>query len=239
MNDRTNTIFGWILFAGIVALGLSILSGKYFQAGTGEPPEEFGYAIQGVVEEGAEEAGPDLGTLLAAADPAAGEKVYAKCVACHTINAGGANGIGPNLNAVLGTPIGSHVPGYAYSEALKGHGGAWTYENMDAWLKNPRAFAAGTKMSFAGLSKPEDRANVIAFLKANGGGPAFPPPAAPAEGAAADAAAAPDAGPGAVEGAAPSEQEMVGGAGDEQPVATGQSATTNTGVSKPGTAERR
>ena len=242
MSDRTNTIFGWILFAGIVALGLSILSGKYFHANDPEPPEQFGYAIQGAVDEGGEEAGPDLGTLLASADVAAGEKVFAKCTACHTVNQGGANGIGPNLHAVLGTPIGKHVPGYAYSSALSGHGGAWTYENMDAWLANPRAFASGTKMSFAGLSKPEDRANVIAYMHANGGGPAFPEPAAPAaEGgeAAADAAAAPDAGPGGIQGGNTTEQESVGGMGDDQPVATQQSATANTGVSKPGTAERR
>lgn len=239
MNDRLNTIFGWVLFAGIIALGLSIISGMYFQAGHPEPPEQFGYAIQGVVEEGAEEAGPDLGTLLAAADPAAGEKVYAKCVACHTINQGGANGIGPNLYGVLGTPVGAHAPGYAYSSALSGHGGAWTYENMDDWLANPRAFASGTKMSFAGLSRPEDRANVIAYLKANGGGPDYPAPAAPADPAAAEASAAPDAGPGTVQGANPDAQEMVGGMGGEQPVATQQGATTNTGETKPGTAERR
>ena len=241
MSDRTNTIFGWILFAGIVALGLSILSGKYFHANNPEAPEQFGYAIQGAVEEGGEEAGPDLGTLLASADVAAGEKVFAKCTACHTINQGGANGIGPNLYAVLGEAVGEGR-GYAFSSALSGHGGAWTYENMDAWLANPRAFASGTKMSFAGLSKPEDRANVIAYLHANGGGPAFPEPAAPAaEGgeAAAEAATAPGAGPGVVEGANPQTMEAVGGLGDDQPVATQQGATANTGVTKPGTAERR
>lgn len=234
MTDRTNTIFGWILFAGIVALGLSILSGKYFQAGGLEEGDAFGYAIEGAIEEGAEEEGPDLGTLLASADVAAGEKVFAKCIACHTINQGGANGIGPNLWATLGTPIGQHAPGYAYSAALSGHGGTWTYENMDAWLKNPRAFVAGNKMSFAGLSKPEDRANVIAYLHANGGGPPFPEPAAPADPAAAEAADAPGAGPGVVEGANPQTMEAVGGAGMEQPVATQQGAARNEGATKPG-----
>ena len=92
----------------------------------------------------------------------------------------------------------SFAAGFAYSGDLAGHGGDWTYENLDAWLKSPKAFAAGTKMSFAGLSSPEDRANVIAYLKANGGGPDYPAPAAPAaeEVAAAaegEAAAAPDA----------------------------------------------
>lgn len=235
MSDRTNTIFGWVLFAGIIALGLSILSGKYFQAGNNHDGE-FGYAIQGVVEEGAAEDGPDLGTLLAAADPAAGEKVFAKCVACHTINQGGANGIGPNLWGVMGSTIGQHAPGYAYSSALANHGGTWTYENMDAWLANPRAFASGTKMSFAGLSRPEERANVIAFMRSNGGGPPLPEPVAPAAVAedAAAAAAAPDAGPGAVAGDNPSPQEAAGGAGAAQPVATQQGAVRNDSASKPG-----
>ena len=74
--------------------------------------------------------------------------------------------------------MGQGKAGFAFSSALSGHGGNWTYENLDAWLSSPKAFANGTKMSFAGLSKPEDRANVIAYLKANGGGPDFPAPAA-------------------------------------------------------------
>lgn len=202
MQDRFNTIAGWTLFAGIVGLGLSIASGLYFQADKPHRPHEMGFPIEGVVEEGAAEAGPDLGTLLATADPTKGEAVFAKCTSCHTINQGGANGIGPNLFAIVGKPIGKHAAGFAYSADLSGHGGDWTYENLDHWLKSPKAFAAGTKMSFAGLSKPEDRANVIAFLKANGGGPDFPAPAVPAaaegaEAAAGDAAAGPAAEPGA------------------------------------------
>ena len=180
MTDRFNTIAGWALAAGIVALGLSAVSSRSFHADKPERPEEMGYPIEGVVEEGAEDAGPDLGTLLAAADPAAGEAVFAKCVSCHTIEQGGANGIGPNIFGIVGKPIGKHVAGFAYSSALADHGGDWTYENLDAWLESPRGFAPGTKMSFAGLSKPEDRANVIAFLKSKGGGPEYPAPAAPA-----------------------------------------------------------
>ena len=198
MTDRFNTIAGWTLFSGIVALGLSIASGMYFLADKPHRPHEMGYPIEGVVEEGAEDAGPDLGTLLAAADPAAGEAVFAKCVACHTVDQGGANGIGPNLYGILGKPIGKHAAGFAYSSDLAGHGGEWTYENMDEWLSSPRGFAPGTKMSFAGLGSPEDRANVMAYLKANGGGPDYPAPAAApeatAEGDAAAAAAAAEAG---------------------------------------------
>lgn len=197
MTDRFNTIAGWTLFSGIVALGLSSLSGHVFLADKHERPEEMGYVIEGVVEDGGAEAGPDLGTLLAAADPAAGEKIFAKCTSCHTIEQGGSNGIGPNLFGTAGEPIGQGKAGFAFSSVLSGHGGNWTYENLDAWLKSPKAFADGTKMSFAGLGKGEDRANVIAYLKANGGGPEYPAPAAPAATEAAapsgDAAAGTDA----------------------------------------------
>ncbi|HYD23943.1 MAG TPA: cytochrome c family protein [Croceibacterium sp.] len=199
MTDRFNTIAGWILFAGIVALGLSIASGLYFQADKPHRPHEMGYPIEGVVEEGVEVEGPDLGTLLAAADPAKGEAVFAKCTSCHSIAQGGANGIGPNLYGIIGKPLGKHAAGFAYSADLVAHGGTWTYEVLDQWLKSPKGMVPGTKMSFAGLGSDEDRANVIAYLKANGGGPDYPAPAAPAaaEGdAAAGAAAGPEEAPG-------------------------------------------
>ena len=216
MTDRFNTIAGWTLFAGIVALGLSAVSSRIFHADRPERPETMGYPIEGVVEEGAGDAGPDLGTLLAAADPAAGEKVFAKCVSCHTVEQGGANGIGPNLYGVLGTPIGKHAAGFAYSSALAEHGGNWDYQNMSDWLASPRGFAPGTKMSFAGLSSPEDRANVIAYLKANGGGPDYPAPAAPE--AAAEPVEGADVGPGAVEGEATDSVEAAGAMSMDQPV---------------------
>ena len=170
MDGRTNTIFGWTLFGGVVALGLSSISGHIFDS---ERPEELGYVIEGAEEEGADE-GPSLAMLLANADPAKGEAVFAKCTACHTIEQGAPNGIGPNLWGVMGKPIGQHVAGFAYSSALADHGGNWDFENMDAWLTSPRAFANGTKMSFAGLGNPEDRANIIAYLNNMGSNLALP-----------------------------------------------------------------
>ncbi|MBV9527492.1 cytochrome c family protein, partial [Sphingomonas sp.] len=119
---------------------------------------------------------------LAKADPAAGEKVFAKCAACHSINQGGANGIGPNLYATVGEQIGKGKAGFAFSDALSSKGGTWTFDNLNTWLTNPKAFAPGTKMTFAGLSNPQDRANVIAFLNQHGDAP-LPLPAAPAAGA--------------------------------------------------------
>lgn len=166
MSDRFNTIAGWALFAGIIALGGGIVSSKLFHA---ERPETMGYAIEGVEADGEGAAsGPSLNTLLASADVAAGEKVFAKCVACHTVNQGGANGIGPNLWAIVGDPLAHGRGGFAFSDALKKVGGNWTFEQLDHWLLSPRTFANGTKMSFAGLSKPEDRANLIAYLNTMG-----------------------------------------------------------------------
>lgn len=186
MGDRFNTWAGWALFAGIIALGGGIVSSQLFHQ---ERPEEMAYAIEGVEAEGeGGEAGPSLETLLASADVAAGEKVFAKCVACHTINQGGASGIGPNLWAVVGKPHG-HIPGFAYSDALKSVPGPWDFKALDEWLKSPRAYAPGTKMTFAGLGNPQDRANLIAYLNAQGSN--VPLPAAGAAPEPADNAAAP------------------------------------------------
>lgn len=179
MDVRNTTITGWILFAGIIALGGWIVSGETFR---GHEVEKGGYALPGG-EEGAA-AGADAKPVefyLASADPAKGEAVFKKCAACHVVAAGGANGIGPNLWAVMGAPIGKHAAGFAYSEALVGKGGNWDWKAMDTWLASPRAFAPKTKMTFAGLGSPEDRANVIVYLNKQGSN--LPIPAAPAEAA--------------------------------------------------------
>ncbi len=193
MDIRTNTIAGWILAALFVALGLGIVSGKFFHA---ERPEKLGYPIEGVVEgggAGAEAAVPDkpIAEMMASADPAKGADVFKKCAACHTVAQGGANGIGPNLWATAGEAIAQGKGGYAFSDALKaaGAGKTWTFENLNEWLKSPRKFAEGTKMTFAGLASAEDRASVIAYLNAQGSN--LPIPAAAAA-PAADAAAPAD-----------------------------------------------
>lgn len=185
MDDRFNTIAGWTLFAGIVALGASIGSGMYFHA---EKPEKPGFEVADADPAGGGDAAAavDIATLLPAADVAKGAEVFKKCAACHTINQGGANGIGPNLFGTMGDEIGHGKAGFAFSEPLKAVGGSWDFQKMDAWLASPRKFAPGTKMTFAGLSKPEDRANLLVYLNAQGSNLPLPAAAAaPAAGAAA------------------------------------------------------
>ena len=104
--------------------------------------------------------------------------MFKKCTACHNADKGGPNALGPNLWNTLGAPIGQGR-GFAFTDALSGKGGAWTWESLSEWLKNPKAFAPGTKMTFAGLGNPQDRAHVIMFLNAHGDNPQSPP-AAPA-----------------------------------------------------------
>ncbi len=189
MDNRFNTIAGWALAGGIAALGLSIASGMYFHA---ERPEKMGYVIEGVEEasEGGAAVVAPIATRLASADVAKGEASFKKCMACHTIASGGANGIGPNLYGTMGEAIAQGKAGFAFSDALKKVGGSWGFDNMDAWLANPRKFAAGTKMTFAGIPDAQERANVIAYLNAQGSNLPLPAPpaagAAPAEGNATD-----------------------------------------------------
>lgn len=181
MDDRFNTIAGWVLFAGIVALGSSIVAGEVFHS---ERPEEMGYPIEGVEQEGEEgaEAEQPIAVFLASADAAKGEQAFKKCAACHNAQPGGANALGPNLYAIMGAPLAAK-PGFAYTDALKSKGGTWTWEAMAEWLKSPKSFAPGTKMTFAGLGDPQERANLMVWLNSQGSNlpiPAAPaPPAAP------------------------------------------------------------
>ena len=189
MDDRFNTIAGWTLFSGVVALGLASVSSHHFRATKENRPEKMGYEIEGVVQEGEGGAAViPLETLLASADAAKGEATFKKCASCHTVNAGGANGIGPNLHEILGDGVAQGRGGYAFSDALKSHGGKWDWATLDSWLKNPKAFAPGTKMSFAGIGDAAERANLLVYLNTQGSN--LPLPAAPAA-PAADAAAAP------------------------------------------------
>lgn len=195
MENRSNIVAMMGLGAAIVALGATLVSGEFFAA---ERPEKMGYVVEGVQDDaaaagGAAAAPVAIASLLPTADPAKGAEVFKKCASCHTVAQGGANGIGPNLYATLGDDVGKGKGGFAFSDVLSGKGGKWDFDKMNAWLTSPKAFAPGTKMSFAGLSKPEDRANVLVYLNAQGSN--LPLPAAPAaEAAPAKAAPAKAAG---------------------------------------------
>ena len=191
MNDRANTIAGWILFAGIAGLGLTIVSGEYFK---GERPEKMGYEVQGVEQEGGAAAAAEkpFAFYMSQADAGKGADVFKKCAACHNADKGGANALGPNLYGVVGEAAATGRGGFAFSDALKSKGGKWDFDNLNAWLTSPKTYAPGTKMTFAGLSNPQDRANVIAYLNKQGDSPQ-PLPAAPPEGAASPAKAGAEA----------------------------------------------
>ncbi len=216
MDNRSNTIAGWVLGAGIVALGASIVSGEIFHQ---ERPEKMGYPIEGVVIPGEEKtAEPPIANFLAAASVAKGEGQFKKCTACHTINKGGATGQGPNLWGVMGSGIGKHAPGFPYSPALAGKGGTWDWESMSQWIKSPRDFAPGTKMTFAGIGKAEDRADLLAYLNAQSDSPLpLPTPQA--------APAAPAGDPKAA--AEKADQPAAGDMGETEPVLNEQQATPN------------
>lgn len=151
---------------------LILLLGKWaaetlYHTGPGEGGEEVAqaYSIEVASAEpaaGAAEEGPPFEEIYAAADASAGEKIFTKCKACHKVD--GQNGTGPHLNGVVERPVAT-VEGFAYSDALLAMADApWTPEHLSGFLANPKAYAPGTKMGFAGLAKAEDRANVIAYL---------------------------------------------------------------------------
>lgn len=107
-------------------------------------------------------AAPVVAAAAGAGDAALGLKVFAKCKACHKVD--GKDAVGPHLNGVVGRPTAS-VEGFKYSDAMIAHAGEWTPERIDAYLADPKGTVPGNKMAFAGLKKPEDRANVIAYLQ--------------------------------------------------------------------------
>lgn len=128
----------------------------------GESHDAYPIEVAGGDDHGAAEEGPSFAELLAAADIGKGERVFKKCTACHKVD--GNNGTGPYLNGVVGRDIAS-VAGFGFSGALEGLDGAWTPEALDGFLESPKGYAPGTAMSFNGLNKVEDRANLVAYLQ--------------------------------------------------------------------------
>ncbi|WP_222182546.1 c-type cytochrome [Geminicoccus harenae] len=189
---ESNKLMAGILTAGIIAMGAGVVSRMIYSP---EMPEENAYHVA-VEETGAtaatETAEEPIEVRLASASVEAGEAAAKKCAACHTFDPGNENKIGPGLYDVYGRPGGTHA-GFSYSQAALEHNAPWDAAELDKFLTSPRTYMPGTKMAFAGISKPDERADVIAYLHSlNPDAPALPvAEAAPT----ADAPATPDEAP--------------------------------------------
>lgn len=164
------------IVGGLCGALLILLLGKWaaetiYHVGGGHGDDHAqAYSIE-VVEDSADdepaEEGPSITELLASADVAKGESVFKKCAACHKLE-DGANGVGPHLFGIIDRAIGG-IDGYGYSSAMADFGGNWDAETINAFLAAPKKYVSGTKMSFNGLKKDTDRANLIAYLQTIGG----------------------------------------------------------------------
>lgn len=218
---ETNKALAALLTAGIIASGSGVISRIIYHPSM---PEENAYHIE--VPEGeaaggeaAEPDAPPLPVLLAAASPEAGADEARKCEACHSFEQGGAAKIGPPLWGVVGRDIAS-VEGFAYSDALLEKEGQWSFDSLSGFLTNPRGWVAGTKMAFAGVKDPEDRADVLVYLRSLAENPVPLPEATTADAAGGEPAApSSEAGAEAPADAAEGEQEAAAvdteGAADE------------------------
>lgn len=188
-----NKLLGGLLGAVFIVFSVSLLSDAIFAS---PAPERPGFLIEAPdAEAGA--GGPaapqeePIAVRLASADIGAGETAFRKCQACHTVDEGGANRVGPNLWDIVNRPIASHE-GFSYSGAMRefSQGGTelWDYEHLDHFLVSPRGLVRGTAMSFAGVRNPAERADLIAYMRSLSSDPA-PLPEAPAEDTAAEAPA--------------------------------------------------
>ena len=169
-----NKIIAAILMVALLVIGLGKITDTVFHV---NKPEKPGYKIELESEitatksktvEVAEKI--DMIALMAQGDALNGEKIFKKCAACHSINKGGANKIGPALYNVVGRAVGG-VDDYKYSKALASYGKDWTFEELNGFLKKPASYLKGTKMSYAGLRKEKDRASIIKYLNQNGENP--------------------------------------------------------------------
>ena len=170
-----NKIIAAVLMVALLVIGIGKLSNVIFHV---EKPETPGYSVE-VEQSTTVSSEPitqpaedkiDIAALIAMGDVVAGEKVFKKCAACHSIVKGGKNNIGPALYNVVGRDVGA-VGDYKYSKALAAYGNAWTFEELNGYLLKPAKWIKGTKMAFAGLRKEKDRASVILYLNQNSDNP--------------------------------------------------------------------
>jgi len=168
-SGTTNKWLGAILSAALVMFGLRTI---IMEATPEGPPAKPGFQVAEMKEgEGGAaapaekpKADPPIADAMKKADADNGSKLTRPCQACHDFTKGGPNKVGPNLWGVVGRKV-AGVDGFAYSDAMKAKGGNWGYDELYKFLANPKGVVAGTKMGFAGYPKPEDRADVIAYLR--------------------------------------------------------------------------
>ena len=169
-----NKIVAAVLMVALLVIGIGKLSNVIFHV---EKPKTPGYAVE--VEQAttvsssakaAVEEKIDIAALMAMGDVASGEKIFKKCAACHSINKGGKNNIGPALYNVVGRKVGG-VNDYRYSKALAAYDKNWNFEELNGFLLKPTKWIKGTKMAYAGLRKEKDRASVIKYLNQNSDNP--------------------------------------------------------------------
>ena len=167
-----NKIIVSIFLTIVLILGINKITDVIYYV---EKPEKSSYQVDGLeatvskINENSDSVNPDSGNIVAifaSTSAADGAKVFKKCAACHSINQGGANKIGPALWGVLGRKAGSFSD-YKYSKALVAYGKPWSFEEMNGFLTKPKNWIKGTKMSFAGLKNAKDRASVILYMNEN------------------------------------------------------------------------
>ena len=167
-----NKIIVSVVLAIILVFGINKITDKIFHV---EKPEKSAYQVVSVTtvastasdeESSVNSESGNIMALFASTNAAEGAKIFKKCSACHSINEGGANKIGPALWGVLGKPAGS-VPGYKYSKAMAAHGKNWSFEEMNGFLIKPKDWIKGTKMNFVGLKKETERAAIILYMNNN------------------------------------------------------------------------
>jgi len=173
-----NKIIAAILMVVLLVIGLGKIADGVFHV---KKPKNPGYQIE--VESQLTSATSqateivekiDITAVMALGDIASGEKIFKKCAACHSINKGGKNKIGPALYNVVGRAVGG-VDNYKYSKTLASYNKEWTFEELNGFLTKPSSYLKGTKMSYAGLRKEKDRASVIKYLNQNSDSPKLLP----------------------------------------------------------------
>lgn len=166
MNSfELNKVLGALLGTCLILLALNITAGAIFSP---EKPAKPGYAIavkEGPAKEQAKAPEKPIAVLLASASVEKGQSTAKQCQACHTFEKGGPNRVGPNLWNIVGSPRGEGRGGFNFSAAMKAKGGTWTYDELNKFLAGPREYIPGTAMTFAGITRDQQRADVIDYLR--------------------------------------------------------------------------